>query len=82
MSGQYVGADKARFHTTGGEKVGKVVLVPYKERSRACSSSRALDCLHYMEKELSKGQHHIEYHSYCLKEPVVPPILYPSPMMN
>lgn len=81
-SGQYVGADKSRFHTTGDEKVGKVVWFHTKKEAEHAAAARALDCLNYMEKELSKGQHRIEYHSYCLEEPVVPPILYPSPMMN
>jgi hypothetical protein len=53
-----------------------------KKEAEHAAATRPLDCLNYMEKELSKGQHRIEYHSYCLEEPVVPPILYPSPMMN
>jgi hypothetical protein len=55
MSGQYVGADKARFHTNGDEKGGMVFWFHTKKEAEHAAAARALDCLNCMEKELSKG---------------------------
>jgi hypothetical protein len=42
MSGQYVAADKARFNTTGDEKVGKVVRFHTKKEAEHAAAAHRI----------------------------------------
>lgn len=78
-SGQYVGADDTRFSISRDEDDRVVVWFHTKKEAEHAAAARALDCLNFMEQQLSEGHRCIEYHNYCLEEPTIPSIPYPPP---